>query len=440
MGATLPIALVQGGLYVSQKLANAAAIQQQAEAQSELQKQQNDWQHNENELDRSWQEQTWLQHFLSENEEYANRLALQQQNWQSQFDITNAYNSPSAQMARLRAAGVNPSAMLNNSGLASLGQSAATPSASSATAPNGVPFAGHGVSPASAPSFSGLSSQAAQFTSIAQMADSVSKLQQVGLNTERQKAILGAEVKKAINEADLTNQKSIMQRIENGVAENWLDKKSSAEYQKLVNESYAAFTSGDLNKANDLVMQAQERLISLQGEIMAAKFPEELANLQALRKVYQSEQEKNVAAAAASYASAEQSLSSAEFNRENAETVRQLRAGQVTQQILANAMQRIQNQMARRENMRDIKTNDMQIYAILQQCEASGYATNEQLERWIIASKDDNYYELKIILGEINAAVQAAATVAAPVAGASALPAKPPVTVNKQYIRLPKTP
>lgn len=390
--------LTMVGLSAASSAASAAGnyltVKQQADAQKEMQKEQNEWQHNENALDRAWQENTWLQHFVSENEEYARRLDLQQQNWQSQFDITNAYNSPSSQMARLRAAGINPSAMLSNSGLASLGTSGATPSGFSATAPNGVPFAGHSVSPASPPSFGGLSSQAAQFSSIAQMADSVSKLQQVGLNSERQKALLGAEVDKAISEADLTNQKAIMQRIENGVANNWLDKKSSAEYQNLINQSYAAFTSGDLNKANELVMQAQERLISLQGEIQAEKFPEELANLQALRKVYKSEETKN-------YAAVEVSRSQVSLNDALAKTENEIRDGKVNAQDLSNSLQAVNLALQSRENERDIKTNEAKIFSILEECRRQGLINEQESAKARLLWKDFNSYEFRTFWNDL---------------------------------------
>ena len=433
----LPMMLIQGAQSAMNKFANAQMVDLQKDAQLELQKEQNQFQHDENELDRAWQEKTWLDHFVSENQEYANRLRLQQENWMSQFDATNAYNEPSAQMARLRAAGINPSAMMQNSGLASLGQSSASPSAASATAPNGVPFSSHGVSPASSASFGGLSSTAQMFTSVAQLGDAVSKLQQTGLNSERQKALLQAEVDKALAEASLNQQKSVLARIEAGVAENWLDKKAGAEYQKLVNDSYAAFTKGDLNKADELVAQANERLTSLQSEIMAGKYPLELANLQALKQVYDSERTRNIAQASAAFASAEQALSQADFNKEIAETERQIREGKVTSQVLSNAAQRIQNQLLRRENIRDVTTNEWQIWKILQECKRSGYATAEQLERWKIAVKDNDSYELRMILGEINTMVQAGATVAAPVAGARAMPAKPPVNVTRQFITIP---
>lgn len=405
MGSMLTIAGLSAANSALSSVGNYVTMQQQAKLQREAQDEQNQWQASENDKDRSWQESTWLDHFLRENQEYANRLQLQQEQWQKQFDVTNAYNAPSAQMARLRAAGINPSAMMQNSGLASLGSSAASPSSSSAAAPVGSSFGSHSVSPAPVPSFGGLSSPAQSFSSVAQLADSVAAIKRAGADVNRINALLPAEVETAANNAAISNQKRILSEIETNVASAWLDKKAGAEFNKLVADSYAAFSMGDLSKANELLSSANERLVSLEGEIKAEQRPQLLANLQELQKVYKTEEEKNRASAVASRAAAEQSLSQKEFNEVLAETERQLRQGKVTAQVLSNATVRISNQLKQRENMRDIATNEWQIWKILQECKRSGYATAEQLQRWKIAVKDNDAYELRMILQEVNASI-----------------------------------
>ena len=405
MGELLALAGISAAQGAANSVGNYLMIDAQKKAQKELQSEQNQYQHEENELDRLWQEKTWMEHFLAENSEYAKRLGLQQQNWKTQFDLTNQYNVPSVQMARLRAAGINPSAMLQNSGLASLGSSSASPSASSAAAPSGTAFSPHSVSPAPAPSFGGLSSAAQSFSSVAQMADSVAAIKRAGADVTRINALLPSEVETAANNAAISNQQRILSEIETNVAAAWLDKKAGAEFSKLVADSYAAFSSGDLAKANELLSSANERLVSLEGEIKAEQRPQLLANLQELQKVYKTEQEKNRASAVASRAAAEQSLSQKEFNDVMSETERQLRSGKVTAQVLSNAALRIENQLKQRENIRDIKTNEWQIWKVLQECKRSGYMTAEQLQRWKIAVKDNDAYELRMILQEVNASI-----------------------------------
>ncbi len=72
-----------------------------------------------------WQEQQQhnIDMFNLENE--ANR-----ENWQYQFDTTNAYNDPSAQVARLRAAGLNPSMAMQGGNAAGVASSSSMGSAS----------------------------------------------------------------------------------------------------------------------------------------------------------------------------------------------------------------------------------------------------------------------------------------------------------------------
>lgn len=396
-----PVILYQAARGALDNYSNQKMIGMQKDAQSELQAEQNAFQSAENEKDRAWQEKTWLEHFLAENEEYANRLGLQFQNWKSQFDIENAYNNPSAQMQRLLAAGINPSAMLQNSGLASLGESSAQPYGGSAAEPSGDAFSSHAVAPASAPSFGGLSSQAANFSSIAQMADSISKLQQVGLNAGRQAAILPVEVERAVNEAELARQKALLVEIEKNVSSAWLDKKAGAEFNKLVADSYAAYTQGDLNKANELVSQANERLVSLEGEIKAEQRPQLLANLKELQNVYRTEEQKNRAQSQQALASARQAESQVSLNEAITETENELRGGKVTAQVLSNGFQRIVNQIERRENVNQIRTNEWRIWQIIQEAKRAGYVTSEQLEKWKIASKDNDSYEMRLVLESI---------------------------------------
>lgn len=72
-----------------------------------------------------WQEQQQhnIDMFNLENE--ANK-----ENWQYQFDTTNAYNDPSAQVARLRAAGLNPTMAMQGGNAAGVASSSSMGSAS----------------------------------------------------------------------------------------------------------------------------------------------------------------------------------------------------------------------------------------------------------------------------------------------------------------------
>ena len=158
------------------------ALQQQA--------QQQDWQHSENELDRQFQIEQWNREFQAQQDE-----------WTRQFNLQNEYNTPSAQVARLAAAGINPVAafqsVTGSTGDASAGGSGSLPSPS--------PPSSHSVSSQGLATPTGLSSDAMMFSSLAQLADSVSKLGQTGLNAQRQQALLGKEIENVSADTEQTD-------------------------------------------------------------------------------------------------------------------------------------------------------------------------------------------------------------------------------------------
>lgn len=79
------------------------------------QRQQQDWQADQNQIDRDWQQAQWDYQFDKET-----------QRWFNQFDAENAYNTPAAQAQRLAAAGLNPSVIMSQ-GQAGAGLSSAPP-------------------------------------------------------------------------------------------------------------------------------------------------------------------------------------------------------------------------------------------------------------------------------------------------------------------------
>lgn len=79
---------------------------------------------------RAYKYQKWLNEQLND---------FQKQLWQMQWDATNAYNLPTAQIQRLMDAGINPALDFNNG---STPNPAAVPSASSASAPSPGPSIG----------------------------------------------------------------------------------------------------------------------------------------------------------------------------------------------------------------------------------------------------------------------------------------------------------
>ena len=93
-----------------------------------------DAQQRENQLNRDWQTQ---QAELARQYNTQERLSAQQWNEQMQ-DKQNAYNDPSAQAARYRAAGINPNLALGGSGVQSISASPASSSGQSSPTPSPV--------------------------------------------------------------------------------------------------------------------------------------------------------------------------------------------------------------------------------------------------------------------------------------------------------------
>ena len=81
------------------------------------------WQHDEAELARQWQS----------NE------------WQKQFGIINAYNTPAMQAARLKEAGINPAVAFEGTQTTAQTQYPSTPSASSAPQASSIPMGAYGM-------------------------------------------------------------------------------------------------------------------------------------------------------------------------------------------------------------------------------------------------------------------------------------------------------
>lgn len=103
-------------------------------------------QHNAQQNDFNWEMAIWNRYWDNVNNQlqrdFQSSEADKIRNWQTdewsrQFGKENAYNSPAAQVERLKAAGINPAAVFGNVGTAS-GASPSTPIASTPSAPSMV--------------------------------------------------------------------------------------------------------------------------------------------------------------------------------------------------------------------------------------------------------------------------------------------------------------
>lgn len=351
-----------------------------------VQKRQNDFQTEQNQIDRDWQETQWLKQFNMQNEEWYKQLDAQQKQWMEQFDITNKYNSPKELVQRLLMAGVNPANALSQlSGMAGL--SSASPSAASggSVASPGT-MGSHSVTPSSF-NAGGWEKPSAAFSSIAQLGDTVAKLASVGLDAKRQQALLDKEVENVVADTASKREQALLTAIDRSLKDAFGSEKLQAEIKKLYSDSYVAYSQGDLNKANELYTQAMEKLTSVQSEATEAQLPYLVSNLKQLGEVYKSQQVSN-------YASAAASRSVVSLNSALAQTENDLRSGKIKAQDLANNFQTIANSLKNRENWRDAQSNQWQLQAIFNECKSKGFISEQEHQKALKAIKENDWFEV----------------------------------------------
>ena len=175
--------------------------------QKKLMQQNNEFQAAENQKNREWQSQEWTR----------------------QFDLTNAYNDPTAIVGRLQNAGLNPAQVMSGTGSSSA-VSHATPSA-----PSG------GVSATPSPDYSGVITSG--FQSMQQIANSIKMLTEAK-KTAKETPYVGAMLDSQIqlNLAKFENEqaKADFQRLQNQIEGALGFQIRSKELAKLVSETLLA--------------------------------------------------------------------------------------------------------------------------------------------------------------------------------------------------------
>lgn len=297
---------IAGGLMsiFSPTAASWFSNQEAMENNAMMAEQQNQWQSEENKKLREWQENFWKYQFGVENEE-----------WWKRYSEEKEYNHIKNQVARMREAGINPNAAYSNLD----GGLAAVPGSSQVSSP-GTPSS-QGVSPFGFGSPSGVSGNSV-FTTIAQMMDSLSKVEVTNLAEQKQKATLSAEVDKLISEATKNSADADYQRLLNSIKAAYGDKQAAADLIKVIIDSKAAEARGDYDKAAAINQKAQAIVAHAEGKMKLESIPLVLDNLKKQGQVYQSEIEKN-------RASAQQSISQARLNDAVRETENSLRDSRI---------------------------------------------------------------------------------------------------------------
>lgn len=184
--------------------------------------------------------------------------------WKNQFDTQNAYNNPSAQVARNLAAGLNPSqqGMITSSNNTMGAQSSVAPPPTL----SGSPLAGN-VSPVGLP-FQGvdLATTLKEYSMFRKnMADA-----NVSVKTL---AKMDAETDKLFAEKDLIDSQRSYQEIKNGIYQVLGYRRETVEVMKLVKDAYQAEATGDYMRANKNFAEANKNLADSERLLNEEKLP-----------------------------------------------------------------------------------------------------------------------------------------------------------------------
>lgn len=380
MGASalVPAAAISGiaGLGASAMSASASSsnADKQMAAQKEAQESQNQWQSAENDKDRMWQQQEWLRQFISQNQE-----------WQRRFDMENEYNTPSAQVARLKAAGLNPAAMLGNTG----GLTAAGAADPGTSSPGQFPS--HQVTPMPLQNPNGVSSSSQMYSSVAQMIESISSASRLGLESERQKKTLQATLDNIISDtnnkeaaAALTNIKSILLNTKGGDL-------ISSYIAKMNGELSLAVAKGDTEKVQQLYLSSLKEFTDNKSKALQEVLPQIQPYFETYFDVQKTQAEKNKA-------DAEESRASAAKQRAETITIDSLRDGQVRGQQLANTISEMIGIIKSKDAKLAEETYIQRFDALLESYEREKWLTEEQREKAKQAVVNSDWQEAEKIL------------------------------------------
>lgn len=377
-------------------------INLQYDRQLQNQENQNNWQSLQNDVDARRQQQIWLDQFINQSQQQEKMFGLESERWQSQFDIQNQYNAPESQVARLTAAGINPAALASQ--LSSGSSSASLGGSTGVSSPSPSGSFGHNVTPGHLNSPVGMSSDAAMFSSIAQLNDSLSKLSQTGLNVERQKTLLGAELESLVTGTRSERASAEQTELQNLLTKRFGDSKVSAEINKMVADAYSASASGDLSKSKELTEAAITLATKDDNFRKNTAFPLVIKNLE--KRLEQIDADISLKGS-----QSRQADSSANYMNALTSTENVLREGKVTSLELSNKMAEIQNMILNRENIRDAATHEDKIHRIVTECERSGLINRHvelQIDKAII---DKDWSTVEHFFGVLSSAASSVGSV-----------------------------
>lgn len=378
-----------GGLFNSG--ASVINNERQIKAQKESQESQNAWQESENQRDRLWQEQQWLSQFDKQNEENDRRFQMENEEFDRRFNQQNEYNDPSAVVARLQSAGINPAAALNQ--LSGSGGLAAAGGSSSPQMPNAsVPqtMGAHSVSPIGVSNPNNIINVGGLMSGIADLMNAKTNAGRLGLDTKYQEATLNSVIKQMESNAAYNDSLTALNRIQEEVDKVFKKPQAAAQFMQTINYASLLALQGKTEEADAALKDEMKRLTKLRGDI----YEEGKAGLLNLIGSY------NVSlkgAAAASFAAAEN-------QRAQAETENLLRPDRKLSAEFKSKLDIINEKMAVLDwTKRDAKF-EQEIEAYGWELYRSQVLTEEAQQRLYGLLKDNSWKDVANFMKTINSA------------------------------------
>lgn len=378
--------IIGSGISAGASIANNKS---QLAAQQESQSNQNAWQSAENERDRMWQQQFWLQQFQKEGEEWNKRFGSENAEWQRRFNEQNAYNDPSAVVARLKQAGINPAAAMGqlsgSGGLAAAGGSS-NPTTNAPAMPS--PGAAHSVTPMGLSNPNNVVNIGSVVSSIADMINASTNAKRLGLDTTYQEATLGSVVKKLEADTAYQEKAAALADFDLKLKESIGDSHIRAQISNLMAQAALFDHQGKNQQAQTELNKALKILTDTKNKAILDALPELINNISRIGNVYQSEAFKN-------YAFGQQAS-------EEAKTTQALRDSQVSKASFESDIAKWQSKIASKEAFIKDVTLREEISAKFKEYERAGIINDEQLQKVQKLIKENDTYGLKLFLDAIK--------------------------------------
>lgn len=361
------------------------STQMSNDANRQINKKSMDFSAAEAEKQRQWQSDEWSRQYAIQRDEWYNQLnAYQQAQWQ-QYLKQAEYNSPVNQVARLKQAGLNPSAVLGGSGSSGL-VSAATGNMSSVGSPS-VPTGGT-VSGASASMPSQIPMQGYQ-TGILQSMGSVLKdlasASKDNMLTSPMVAYIGSQL---VGQ----NLKNEWQQFENEVMSQVKDTRVKQAFQDLQNSfaDYALKSAMSENYSADTLLKDAERALKIaQKYCTDEQFKEISFRVAHQFETWQLDQQLKQSQKVNNYASAN-------YSNALATTEDKLRDFKVTHAELINGYQGIVNDIAANEWKVSDATVEQKIKTVstqlIEQAKREGVLTSQAISAAEKAVKENDWW------------------------------------------------